>query len=1613
MTIKELNGDAILLRDGKSEPLSLNTKLLDNDVIQPLDAEVILTFNDGRDYKLAKGELFKIDQAISQKHSFADEAIIQDISNIQNALANGGSLEDLEATATGNEAGVSLSPASFAQGGHESIVLGNLGSELDNKDNTNVETIQVNSGDISLNIPEVLISDEVSSKDNTSDNSNTDNKSDDASKDKPVIDDKITPTPEISTAKVVGIEIPKNFELNPNLADGEYTFKVITTGFKEGETLSGTINFANKISKDVIYDETSKSYIVKLSANELKTLGQQGIKKSINVNFEGTINSINGEKPASANTSFESDFKVYDGDIRLIPVNNDGDTITSITKELADTGFKIKVVANGLDNSESISGKISFGGKEYDVSLVDGEYIATIPAKNNPNAPEYMSNLTPSSASGDSALKVSDTKGNSVNPNIISDELSLNKTISLNPINTDKYTASADDSSVAVKVDGTNDNIVSKYENTPIRIGGQVFGFSESSEVIIKNGDTVIAKGSVLSNGSWSADIDPTTLNDGTYNLNVSIGDTISNTQTLIVDRTDPSINIEITPSFIYTLNYNSGDLELFKTKPETNQTVTGLDNQTNDPNAKIYFSISDDRFVSPSQIVEQNPSIGYDETKGKYFYKEPLNEGLNVISVIADDGVNSKVTKSFNLYLDSIAPKQASISFDELGNAKISNNDTSTTKIAFAYTDENGAPHYLNAVLKDGSWSIANAPAGVSIDNAGNIKISYNNLSDSGKLFASSFDNAGNTTLPSSVNLTPDLEIKTLAIEGVDNIDNRVEKADYENGLDISGFVSNIKDLPPTIIISNGSGISKEVKVGIDGSFNTTLSKSEILGLSKNTTFIATIKGADSVDTVQGGSMNKSVDAVIVKETPIINEILNKTTDVSNGETNNYSPSIKGSEAEANTNLNIYYVKEGSTEIKLAGSTQADNNGDFSLDLAANNVKLSDGNYKFFALASNEANNKNLNDAYNSLSKSVTIDTKADYDINIDGFIEPRLEYVSKYEKGTELTLFYKTKTGRIGEAGKVVADDDGKIDFNFANVKDSNGRPLNILALKDISLADNNEVSTLTKADGSYDATKLSNYFKTNDITQDNYSIKNGFKFIVEKTADGENSGASDVDLNVVRKGLKLFDKDGNDITSKGSIKHIEGNKFEFEFNSENSQQSKEPLGLFTAKMIDNDTNFTEAATGFENFHEVKDARNGLEVDIFALEGGRTLSRGSADNFVNYLDNWNYKGKDGIVRDYDQAFAIEKLDIAIPFSFASLSETPKASRIAWGMQDMWEHRYKGANHIYEAEGVKDYMNDPRKAMQAVNDQKFSNAREIGLKLHSYFNLEGDVDTIKFSGHIQSYHGTVFDWWHSKLVIKVDGVRITSAHDNDYYYEWKDNETFKLPKSLLIKDGAFLSEGLHKIEVYVLMDDNQNNNIKIELANSKTGHSVVLGESSEFIDADTLFSPRNEEIKTLYENGSKDVITYEKNAENYKMSHVLLEKEDVSEKDIEAKDEELKDEEEARTIQNDTGTATEFVVDETIPAETLDVSRASSIESESTPTELPSSSEIFESKDETSDTIIGLEENPSSPSQEAPKETEIFNSVEVSGGASLIEVNNDLMLQHWFIEGHAPLFLT
>ena len=123
--VRNLNAGDIVYQNEKITTDSSNSK-------------VIITQTDGKDITLLGKDTITLDQSTSNNESFGNETVA-DISALQQAILNGTDLNALEETAAGGGAagggdGVSLSAASFTEGGHISNVNANYGNLPGNAD---------------------------------------------------------------------------------------------------------------------------------------------------------------------------------------------------------------------------------------------------------------------------------------------------------------------------------------------------------------------------------------------------------------------------------------------------------------------------------------------------------------------------------------------------------------------------------------------------------------------------------------------------------------------------------------------------------------------------------------------------------------------------------------------------------------------------------------------------------------------------------------------------------------------------------------------------------------------------------------------------------------------------------------------------------------------------------------------------------------------------------------------------------------------------------------------------------------------------------------------------------------------------------------------------------------------------------------------------------------------------------------------------------------------------------------------------------------------------------------------------------------------------------------
>ena len=117
--VRNLNAGDIVYQNEKITTDSSNSK-------------VVITQTDGKDITLLGKDTITLDQSTSNNESFGNETVA-DISALQQAILNGTDLNALEETAAGGGAagggdGVSLSAASFTEGGHSSNVNADVGN---------------------------------------------------------------------------------------------------------------------------------------------------------------------------------------------------------------------------------------------------------------------------------------------------------------------------------------------------------------------------------------------------------------------------------------------------------------------------------------------------------------------------------------------------------------------------------------------------------------------------------------------------------------------------------------------------------------------------------------------------------------------------------------------------------------------------------------------------------------------------------------------------------------------------------------------------------------------------------------------------------------------------------------------------------------------------------------------------------------------------------------------------------------------------------------------------------------------------------------------------------------------------------------------------------------------------------------------------------------------------------------------------------------------------------------------------------------------------------------------------------------------------------------------
>lgn len=110
--------------DGKVHNLKVGDELaLGERVLTGVGSNAVISLSSGKVINLGANDALTLDQSVLETESFGNDAVVSDVAALQEAVLRG-DITDLEATAAGagTPGGVSLSPAVFADGGHESNV---------------------------------------------------------------------------------------------------------------------------------------------------------------------------------------------------------------------------------------------------------------------------------------------------------------------------------------------------------------------------------------------------------------------------------------------------------------------------------------------------------------------------------------------------------------------------------------------------------------------------------------------------------------------------------------------------------------------------------------------------------------------------------------------------------------------------------------------------------------------------------------------------------------------------------------------------------------------------------------------------------------------------------------------------------------------------------------------------------------------------------------------------------------------------------------------------------------------------------------------------------------------------------------------------------------------------------------------------------------------------------------------------------------------------------------------------------------------------------------------------------------------------------------------------
>lgn len=150
--VRQLNGTAVAIdAQGKQRVLKVGDEVMLGEVVhtEGSDSSVVVSMNNGKEFTLLGNDTIKIDQSVAQVDSFGAEAFA-DATALQQAILAGDGLSKLEETAAGGAStgggtgdGISLSAASFVEGGHISNISANYNnlSELNRGEINNVGSV--------------------------------------------------------------------------------------------------------------------------------------------------------------------------------------------------------------------------------------------------------------------------------------------------------------------------------------------------------------------------------------------------------------------------------------------------------------------------------------------------------------------------------------------------------------------------------------------------------------------------------------------------------------------------------------------------------------------------------------------------------------------------------------------------------------------------------------------------------------------------------------------------------------------------------------------------------------------------------------------------------------------------------------------------------------------------------------------------------------------------------------------------------------------------------------------------------------------------------------------------------------------------------------------------------------------------------------------------------------------------------------------------------------------------------------------------------------------------------------------------------------------------------